>query len=136
MPYKAEIIYFGPQYIEAGLIKLNDEQVHEGFGHYEDGYFAGLVNSRGLLPTTDIYIEDLECTSSAVVSSLVDDLRRTIDEVQGLKSLTIEYLLDKNSLQKLPLSQLVLACPHLESLKFIELGDSPDNRRELLVFAA
>ena len=56
MPFQAEVTPEGPQNIEKGLIKLNNEQVHKGFGQYEHDTFVNYVVSEGLLPTTDIFI--------------------------------------------------------------------------------
>ena len=34
MPYQAEVVPHGPQFIERGEIKLNKKRVHDGFAHY------------------------------------------------------------------------------------------------------
>ena len=82
MPFQAEVTPEGPQNIESGLIKLNDEQVHTGFGQYEPETFLRYALSEELLPTTDIFIGDnFRCSSSEVVNSVFDDLGRTIDGV-------------------------------------------------------
>ena len=88
MPFQAEVTPEGPQNIDGGLIKLNDEQVHTGFGQYEPETFQKYVVSEGLQLTTDIFIgKDEEgngffkCSSSEVVNSVFDDLGRTIDGV-------------------------------------------------------
>ena len=87
MPFQAEVTPEGPQNIDGGLIKLNDVQVHTGFGQYEPETFVNWAVSEELVPTTDIFIgrDDEEsgfrCSSSEVVNSVFDDLGRTIDGV-------------------------------------------------------
>ena len=77
----------GPQNIQSGIIKLNGEEVHSGFGQYEPELFQKYVVSEGLPLTTDIFIGDdpmmtgFKCTSSEVINSVFDDLGRTIDPV-------------------------------------------------------
>ena len=56
MPFQAEVNPEGPQNIDNGLIKLNDVQVHTGFGQYEPETFQSYVVSEGLQLTTDIFI--------------------------------------------------------------------------------
>ena len=82
MPFQAEVTPEGPQNIDSGLIKLNNEQVHTGFGQYEPETFLRYAMSEGLLPTTDIYIGgSFMCSSTEVVNSVFDDLGRTINGV-------------------------------------------------------
>ena len=121
-----------------GLIKLNDEQVHTGFGQYEPETFQNYVVSEGLQLTTDIYIgKNFECSSSEVVNSVFDDLGCTIDGVKGLQSLTIQFYWDENSLQEWPLGQIVPKCHNLHSLKFFNFSaTTPSCRSQLLEFAA
>ena len=57
------------------------------------------------------------CSSSEVLNTLFEDIGRTVDEVQGLKKLAIEMLMDQNTLEEWPLSQLVLKSQNLEYLK-------------------
>ena len=82
MPFQPEVTLEGPQNIEKGLIRLNDVQVHTGFGQYEPETFLHYAVSEGLEPTKDIFIGGgFRCTSSEVVNSVFDDLGRTIDGV-------------------------------------------------------
>ena len=82
MPFQAEVTPEGPQNIDNGLIKLNDVQVHTGFGQYEPETFLAYALSQKLEPTKDIFIGGMfECSSSEVVNSVLDDLGRTIDGV-------------------------------------------------------
>ena len=65
-----------------------------------------------------------ECSSSAVVNAVFEDLGQTVGYEQGLKHLTIEDLRDQNELQEWPLGQLALKCHSLQSLKFEILADT------------
>ena len=142
MPFQAEVTPEGPQNIDGGLIKLNDEQVHTGFCQYEPETFQKYVVSEGLQLTKDIFIgrdeeDGFKCTSSEVVNSVFDDLGCTIDGVKGLQSLTIENYQDQNSLQEWPLGQIVPKCHNLQSLRFVNfLRTTPACRSQLLEFAA
>ena len=77
------------------------------------------------------------CSSSEVLNSLLDDLSRTIDPVNGLKKLTINGFEDEvNTLADWPLSQLLIKSPHLEELTMGVLFTTPANHSQLLEFTA
>lgn len=59
-----------------------------------------------------------KCSSSAVVNAVFEDLGQTVGFEQGLKHLTIEWLVDQNEVQEWPLGQLALKCHSLQTLKF------------------
>ena len=80
MPYTAEIEPTGPQNIECGEIKLNDEVVHSQFLQYTANAFNDLIDEKELQPTTDMFIGYLSCSSAEVVNSVIDCLGRSIDE--------------------------------------------------------
>lgn len=80
MPYKADIELTGPQNIECGEIKLNDELVHSQFLQYTADAFCDLINEKALQPTTNMFIGYLRCSSAEVVNSVIDCLGRSIDE--------------------------------------------------------
>ena len=83
MPYKGSVIPIGPQNIDRGEIKLNEDEVNKGFSQYVD--FVNRVFYETRQPTTDIYIGDNFCSSSSdVLNSVIDVLGRTIDAEQGL----------------------------------------------------
>ena len=55
MPYQAEVTPEGPQNIEAGIIKLNEVQVHDGWTQYTSDTVKEWREDHDLLqPTTDI----------------------------------------------------------------------------------
>ena len=55
MPFQAEVVPQGPQNIEYGQIKLNEELVHEGFTQYNaDTIHEWYAKAEG--PTEEIYI--------------------------------------------------------------------------------
>ena len=75
------------------------------------------------------------CSSSEVLNSLLDDLSRTIDPVNGLKKLTIKGFFDEvNTLADWPLSQLLMMSPHLEELTIAILNTTAANRSQLAEF--
>ena len=70
-----------------------------------------------------------------MLNSLLDDLSRTIDPVNGLKKLTIDGFKDKvNTLADWPLSQLLMMSPHLEELMIAGLATTAANRSQLVEF--
>ena len=139
MPYQADVIPNGPQNIETGSVKLDDDQVSEGFIQLPD--FVDRVFYHKRLPTSEIYIGfgggSFMTTSSETVNSVIGVLGRTIDREEGLKRLTIQDFYDRNELQGWPLEQLVLRSSTLLSLRIDTLDcTTPANRSLILDFAA
>ena len=85
LPFKADVTSAEPMNIEQGTIKLNDVQVHEGWAQWTpDTSKLWYEDTADMKPTTEIYLEDLECSSSNMLNTLVDVLGRTINTDLGL----------------------------------------------------
>ena len=90
MPFKADVTSAGPMIIEDGIIKLNDVEVHTGYTEWTpDTIRLWYQEAADLQPTTDIYLENVQCSTSNMLNTLVDVLGRTICTEQGLRYLTI-----------------------------------------------
>ena len=64
LPFKADITSAGPMNIENGIIKLNDVKVHEGWAQWTpDTNELWYREAADLQPTTEIYLEDLACST-------------------------------------------------------------------------
>ena len=102
MPYLAELTFMSPQNIEEGTITLNGEKLHEGWTQYTADTISDW-RSKLDEPTTDVYINNLRCTTTDVLNSVFDFIGRTIDGEEGLKSFTIFNFSDGNKLEEWPL---------------------------------
>ena len=143
MPSQSEINHNGPQNICSGSIKLNEVEVHSGWARFTADTVGQWHSEIDYQSITDIHIGvsdpfGLFCTSSDVLNSVFYDLGRIIDEMPGLKSLTIEMILDdQNKLEEWSLGELALKTHSLQHLKIANLGmTTEDNRSQLLEFAA
>ena len=87
MPFQADIIPNGPQNIDLGRIKFDEDTVSEGFCQFVD--FVDRVCDDKLQPTDFITIDRLRTTSSETVNAVFAVLGRAIDAEQGLKRLDI-----------------------------------------------
>ena len=115
---------------------LNEAEVHTGFTQYNAGTVEQWCSEiEDLEPTTDIVISGFRCSSTFALNAVLDDLVRTIDKEQGLKSLMISEFNDLNSLQEWPLSQLAIKCSLLVKLTIDSLNTTDENRSQLLEFA-
>ena len=72
-------------------------------------------------PTSEVRLSRLDCSSSDVLHAVLDDIGRSIDDVQGLHRLEIEEFYDSNRLDGWPLNQLVAKCHNLRHLTINEL---------------
>ena len=79
LAYQAEVTLTGPQNIEQGDIKLNDEVVCEGFTQYNSYTVSQWIAEYSIWPITDILICNFVCTSEHVLNSVFEDLGRSID---------------------------------------------------------
>ena len=85
LPFKADVTSAGPMNIEGGIIKLNDVQVHEGWAQFTPGTAKRWYqDAADLQPTTEIYLEELKCSTSNMLNTLFDVLGRTINTDLGL----------------------------------------------------
>ena len=85
LPFKADVTSAGPMNIERGIIKLNDVKVHEGWAQWTpDTNKLWYQEAAHLQPTTEIYLEDLKCSTSNMLNTLVDVLGRTVNTDLGL----------------------------------------------------
>ena len=136
LPYQAEVVPQGPQNIEGGRIWLNKVRVHKGFAQYAADTIEKWVAKQKEL-TEVIHIKGLECSSSAVVNAVFEDLGQTVGYEQGLKHLTIVEYSDQNELQEWPLGQLALKCHSLQTLKLNDITRevTATTRSRLLEFA-
>ena len=69
-------------------------------------------------PITDVYLRYVKFSSPDTLNKLLDNITRSIDEEQGLNSLTLFQFSCQNRFEEWPLSQLVARCANLEVLHF------------------
>ena len=121
----------GPQLIKEGEILLNGKSVSKGFKQYKD-WKESLPKQTDV---TEVCIDDVKCSSSAVLSSIVDDISQCIDphEKAGLKSFEIKGYRNLINFELWPLRQLVPKCSNLLSIKMSYLGFSTAHNKTLMM---
>ena len=82
MPLQTEVIKEGHQNIIWGVIMLNGEEVHSGFVQYTADTFDEIHSVIEYDPITEIEMIDwFKWTSSDVLNSVIDYIRRAVEEV-------------------------------------------------------
>ena len=110
-------------------------EVSQGFTQYTSDTVDEWRADHDLQPTTEIFLDNLKCSSPEVLNALFNDLGRTIDVEQGLKKFAINFYAGTNKLEEWPLGQLVLKSHNLETVFLRGLDTIDENRSQLLKFA-
>ena len=135
LPYLDNIITAGSQSINMGSIAINGKQIHNGLIQYAGITFEQMRQKCNITqPTSEVILSRLECSSSEVLHSVLDDIGRSIDDEQGLRRLEIEEFYDSNKLDGWPLSQLVAKCHNLKHLTINELYTTEESCSALVRF--
>ena len=75
LPYQAEVILIGPQFIEEGTIKLNNQEIHNGFIQYNSLSLVTLCEKEFLNEDIrEIDLSSIKCSSAHVLNSLIEQL--------------------------------------------------------------
>ena len=98
---EGEIMNEGPQLIKEGEILLNGKSALQGVKQYQE-WKEGLPKQPEV---TEVCIDDLKCSSSAVLNSIIDDISQCIDpyELVGLRSFELRGFRNMVNFEKWPL---------------------------------
>ena len=127
----ADIPLDGPQNIKEGEIIFNGKNVMRGPKSYQD-WKESLPKQPEV---TEVIIDDVNCSSSEVLNSIIDDISQSIDphEQVGLRSFELRGFRNKQSFEMWSLRQLASKCSNLLSIKIAFLGFSTAHNKSVLM---